>query len=76
MTTARKQLKIRAIFAVLMLAAVVAMSAQRRVTPVERNNNRTLTAEEHKRKVKELRSKGMMIMGDTILPDSVALETD
>ena len=45
MTTARKQLKIRAIFAVLMLAAVVAMSAQRRVTPVERNNNRTLTAE-------------------------------
>ena len=60
----------------LMLAAVVAMSAQRRVTPVERNNNRTLTAEEHKRKVKELRSKGMMIMGDTILPDSVALETD
>ena len=76
MTTARKQLKIRAIFAVLMLAAVVAMSAQRRVTPVERNNNRTLTAEEHKRKVKELRSKGMMIMGDTILPDNVALETD
>ncbi|MGN1245491.1 MAG: DUF6048 family protein [Muribaculaceae bacterium] len=76
MTTAIRNVKIRALFAVLMLAAVVAMSAQRRVTPVERNNNRTLTAEEHKRKVKELRSKGMMIMGDTILPDSVALETD
>lgn len=67
--------KILTLLAVLVLATA-AVSAQRRVTPVERNNNRTMTAEEHKRKVKELRSQGMMILGDSIVPDSVAIKTD
>lgn len=72
----QRKVNIRAIAAMLLLAAVVAVHAQRRTTPVQPNNNRILTAQEHKLKVKELRAKGMMIMGDTILPDSVALQTD
>lgn len=68
--------KLRRVFVVAMMLVAIVGMAQRRVTPVERNNNRTMTAAEHKMKMKELRSKGMMILGDSIVSDSVAMLTD
>lgn len=57
------------------MTASVAM-AQRRVTPVERSTNRTMTAEELKQKKKELKAKGLSIVGDSIVADSVAIKAD
>lgn len=68
--------KIRIVLSVVLMLSALGGVAQRRVTPVERSNNRTLTAEEHKRKVKELKSKGLVILGDTIVSDSTAMQCD
>ncbi len=59
------------------MAAVASMAvAQRRVTPVERSTNRTMTADELKQKKKELKAQGLSIVGDSIVADSVAMELD
>lgn len=65
------------IILILFIAAIVPVSVgQRRVTPVERSTNRTMTAEELKLKKKELKSKGLSIVGDSIVADSVVMESD
>lgn len=51
--------------------------AQRRVSPVVKNTNRTLTSTELAAKQKELASQGFVILGDSIVSDSIAmLEND
>lgn len=54
----------------------VAVAQQRRVSPVERSTNRTMTTKELNEKKKELRAQGMVIMGDSIVADSVAMKSD
>lgn len=65
-----------------MLTAIIACIAipalaQRRVSPVVKNNNRTLTSSEFSKRQKELASQGFVILGDSIVSDSIAmLESD
>lgn len=62
---------------ILLIITVASIAvAQRRVTPVERNTNRTMTSEELRQKKKELKAQGMQIVGDSIVSDSAVMASD
>ncbi len=48
------------------------LMGQRRVTPVKPSTNRVMTVKQNDEKMAELRRKGFVVVGDTILPDTVA----
>ena len=47
-------------------------SGQRRITPVKPTTNKVMTTKENEAKIEELKRRGLVIVGDTILPDTVA----
>lgn len=56
----------------LAVCCVLPSAAQRRVTPVKPSTNRVMTVKQNEAKIAELRQRGLVIVGDTILPDTVA----
>ena len=56
-----------------LLATQPLLAQQRRVSPVTKSNNRTMTSTELAAKQKELAAKGFVILGDSIVSDSIAM---
>lgn len=48
------------------------MMGQRRITPVKPSTNKVMTNKQNEAKIAELRRQGLVMMGDTIVPDSIA----
>lgn len=57
---------------IMAVCCVLPLAGQRRVTPVKPSTNRVMTAKQNDEKIAELKSRGFVMVGDTILPDSVA----
>ena len=56
----------------LAVCCVFPLMGQRRVTPVKPSTNRVMTVKQNDAKIAELKQRGLVIVGDTILPDTVA----
>ncbi len=71
----RKLLKtMTAIISVIIVfsCSFASMAQQRRVSPVKKSTNKVMTAEQNKAKVEELKQIGLVMLGDSIVTDSVA----
>ena len=62
----------RLVAIVMAACCLLPIVAQRRITPVKPSTNKVMTSKENDAKIAELKQKGLVMVGDTILPDTVA----